>query len=46
MIELKNTAPNRVKAEYDLATGLAEYFADVRAQAAGTAGQAAGQDNE
>lgn len=32
MIELKNTAPTRVKAEYDLATGLAEYFADVRAQ--------------
>lgn len=33
MIELKNTAPTKVKAEYDLATGLAEYFADVRAAA-------------
>lgn len=31
MIELKNTAPLKVKAEYDLATGLAEYFANVRA---------------
>lgn len=30
VIELKNTAPTRVKPEYDLATGLAEYFADVR----------------
>lgn len=32
IVELKNTAPTKVKAEYDLATGLAEYFADVRAK--------------
>jgi len=30
MIELKNTAPLRVQAEYPLATGLADYFRDVR----------------
>ncbi len=30
IIELKNTAPMRVKPEYDLATGLAEYFEAVR----------------
>lgn len=29
-IDLKNTAPLRVKPEYDLGTGLAEYFRDVR----------------
>jgi hypothetical protein len=34
MVELKNTAPLRVKPEYDLATGLAEYFRDVRGQGA------------
>jgi hypothetical protein len=33
MVELKNTAPTRVKPEYDLATGLADYFRDVRGQA-------------
>jgi AAA domain len=32
LVELKNTAPMRVKAEYDLATGLADYFKDVRSQ--------------
>lgn len=31
LVELKNTSPLRVKAEYDLATGLADYFKDVRA---------------
>lgn len=30
MVELKNTAPLRVQAEYPLATGLADYFSDVR----------------
>jgi hypothetical protein len=30
MIELKNTAPLRVKAEYPLETGLAEYFRDLK----------------
>jgi hypothetical protein len=30
MIELKNVAPLRVKPEYELATGLAEYFRDIR----------------
>ena len=30
-IELKNVAPLRVKASYPLATGLAEYFRDIRA---------------
>ena len=30
MIELKNAAPLRVKPEYGLATGLAEYFRDVK----------------
>lgn len=29
-VQLKTPAPLRVKAEYDLATGLAEYFADIR----------------
>lgn len=32
VVELKNTAPLRVKTEYPLETGLAEYFADVRGQ--------------
>ena len=30
MIDLGSAAPLRVKAEYDLATGLAEYFRDIR----------------
>lgn len=30
LVELKNTAPLRVKAEYPLETGLADYFRDVR----------------
>jgi len=30
IVELKNSAPLRVKPEYDLETGLAEYFKDVR----------------
>lgn len=30
MVELKNSAPLRVKPEYDLESGLAEYFKDVR----------------
>lgn len=30
LIQLKTPAPLRVKGEYDLATGLAEYFADIR----------------
>lgn len=30
MVELKNSAPLRVKPEYDLAFGLADYFRDVR----------------
>lgn len=30
MIELKNTAPLRVKPEYPLETGLAEYFRDIK----------------
>lgn len=30
MVELKNSAPLRVKPEYDLETGLADYFRDVR----------------
>lgn len=30
LIELKNSAPLRVKPEYDLTTGLAEYFRDIR----------------
>lgn len=34
MVELKNTAPTRVKSAYDLGTGLAEYFRDVRGSAA------------
>ena len=29
-VELKNTAPTRVKGEYPIETGLAEYFRDVR----------------
>lgn len=32
LIELKNTAPLRVKPEYDLQWGLAEYFNDVRGE--------------
>ncbi len=32
MIELKSAAPLRVKAEYPIETGLADYFADVRAR--------------
>lgn len=32
MVELKNTAPLRVKPEYPLETGLADYFRDVRSQ--------------
>ncbi len=31
MVELKNTAPMKVKPEYPLETGLADYFKDVRA---------------
>ncbi len=31
-IELKNTAPLRVKAEYPIETGLADYFRDVRGE--------------
>jgi hypothetical protein len=31
-VELKNTAPLKVQGEYDLATGLADYFRDVRAK--------------
>lgn len=34
LIELKNTAPLRVKPSYDLATGLAEYFRDIKKTAA------------
>lgn len=34
LVELKNTAPLRVKPEYDLATGLAEYFRDVQGASA------------
>lgn len=30
LVELKTTSPFRVKAEYDLGTGLAEYFRDIR----------------
>jgi hypothetical protein len=30
LVQLKTPAPLRVKGEYDLATGLAEYFADLR----------------
>lgn len=30
VIELKNTAPSKVKAEYSLETGLADYFRDIR----------------
>lgn len=30
LVELKNSAPTRVKGEYDQATGLAEFFRDVR----------------
>jgi hypothetical protein len=30
LVELKSAAPLRVKQEYDLATGLAEYFRDIR----------------
>lgn len=33
VIELKNTAPSRVKSEYPLETGLADYFRDVRSAA-------------
>lgn len=33
MIDLKNTAPLRVKAEYELSTGLCDYFRDVRGEA-------------
>jgi hypothetical protein len=32
LIELKNTAPLKVQAEYDLAWGLADYFAAVRSE--------------
>lgn len=32
VVELKNTAPTRVKSEYPLETGLADYFKDVRGQ--------------
>lgn len=32
LVELKNTAPLKVSAEYDLSTGLADYFRDVRAK--------------
>lgn len=39
-LELKTTCPMRVKPEYDLATGLAEYFAEERAGAAPQAAQA------
>lgn len=38
VIELKNTAPLRVKPEYDLATGLAEFFRDTRGQASSRLG--------
>jgi len=34
-VELKNTAPGRVKGEYPLETGLADYFRDVRGEAPG-----------
>jgi len=34
VVELKNTAPSRVKPEYELATGLAEYFAAVKGEGA------------
>src|ERR1700761_7820035 len=30
MVELKNSAPTKVKAEYPIASGLADYFHDVR----------------
>lgn len=33
LVELKNTAPGRVKQEYGLETGLADYFRDVRSEA-------------
>lgn len=33
MVDLKNPAPLRVKPEYDLETGLADYFRDVRGEA-------------
>jgi AAA domain len=32
LIDLKSASPLRVKPEYDLSTGLAEYFADVKGQ--------------
>lgn len=35
MVELKNTAPLRVQAEYSIETGLAEYFKAVRSQEPG-----------
>lgn len=38
VVELKNTAPLRVKAEYPLESGLADYFRDVREQTGLTAG--------
>ncbi len=36
MVELKNTAPLKVKGEYELGNGLAEYFRDVRGASAST----------
>lgn len=46
VVELKNTAPLRVKAEYPLESGLADYFRDVREQEApaGTAASSAAKD--
>jgi AAA domain-containing protein len=42
LIELKNSAPTRAKDKYDLTTGLAEYFKDVRSiPAAAVSGPAA-----
>lgn len=42
VVELKNSAPTRVKDKYDLATGLADYFKDVRATSATTAATSSG----
>ena len=41
MVQLKSAAPLRVKSKYDLATGLAEYFADLRGASPGASPGAA-----
>lgn len=40
IVELKNTAPGRVKPEYPLETGLADYFKAIRGPGAGASGAA------